>query len=104
MFGMVPIAKFIYTALFLLLFGGLTFFGVRAKTLEYEVRSLNLTVAELQSEVEGCKAKSFQLDNANSFLRSNLERLNAYYRRKPKPQVVVGEIFNVDNLFLSAPR
>lgn len=111
MFVRDPIAKFIYTALFLIIVGGLTYFGVRVLFLKAEIvdlnstiTELNLTIVGLKQEFELCKSSSAKLENSNVFLKQNLNRLNTYYKQKPKPPVVSGGAFNVDNLFMVKPR
>jgi hypothetical protein len=104
MFVMDPIARFIYTALFLIIVSGLTYFGVRVYLLKSEIVELNSTIVELKQDFESCKSSSAKLESSNTFLKQNLNRLNAYYKQKPKPPVVSGGTFNVDNLFMASPR
>lgn len=99
-----PIARTIYCIIFLLLLGSLAYSGIRILMLSIEVRDLKTTVVELNQKLDSCKSESAVLDDANSFLRQNIERLNAYYRRKPKPPVVSNGVFNKDNLFPVEPR
>ncbi len=111
MFVMDPIAKFIYTALFIIILIGLAYFSVRVYLLKAEVRELNVTIVELKQEIvelkqeyEACKSASVKLEDSNVFLKQNLQRLNAYYKQKPKPPVVSGDTFNINNLFMANPR
>jgi hypothetical protein len=104
MFVMDPIARIIYTALFLIIVGGLSYFGVRVYMLKHEIRELNTTIVELSQKIDLCNIESAKLNDSNTFLRQNVQRLNAYYRQKPKPPVVSGQTFNKDNLFMATPR
>lgn len=106
-----PIARTIYTVLFLLLVAGLVYLGARVCILKVEVSSLNNKIVEqnkivedLNSKLDECKVELVKLDDANGFLRLNLKRLNNYYRRPPKPPVVSNGVFNKDNLFPVEPR
>lgn len=111
MFMMDPIAKFIYTAIFLAIIGGLTYFGIRVFILKMEIRDLNSTIteqkiniSELNKSLEECRAATIKLESSNSFLNENIRRLKEYYKQKPKPPVVSGTKFNIENLFMVSPR
>lgn len=99
-----PIVRTIYSIIFLLLLSGLLYLGGRVIVLRIEVRDLKTQVVELKQDIDKCSEASTQLGDANSFLRQNLERLNAYCRRKPKPPVVSNGVFNKNNLFPVEPR
>jgi hypothetical protein len=104
MFVMDPLAKFIYTAIFLLIVAGLTYFGARVFLLKSEIRELKIDIVELNQKLDSCNMETTKLNDSNSFLKSNIQRLDAYYRRKPKPPVVTEQVFNKDNLFMVSPR
>jgi hypothetical protein len=103
MFAMDIIAKAI-SALVILLLGLCLFLGIKVFVLQFEIRELNTTVAELSQEVELCKYEAVKLGDSNNFLKEKLHLLDAYYRQKPKPPVTAGDTFNKDNLFMADPR
>jgi hypothetical protein len=99
-----PIARTIYTIIFLLLLGVCLYCGIQVQILEYQVKKANLTIVEIRQDLEGCRSMTTTLEDSNSFLKQNLQRIDAYYRQKPKPPVVFGETFNSGNLFMAVPR
>jgi hypothetical protein len=99
-----PFARTLYTILFLVLFGACAYLSVSNQILKFELRECRVTIVELKQELETSKSEATKLNDSNNFLRQNIQLLNSYYRQKPKPPVVSGQIFNKNNLFMGSPR
>ena len=97
------IARFV-SGIVLLLLGLSIYLGVRVTALKFEVRELRTSNVELQQAIESCKYDSKKLDDTNVYLRQKMQRLDAYYKQKPKPPVITGDTFNKDNLFMADPK
>lgn len=90
------LSQFFMTAIFFAIVSVFTYMGGRIYLQER-------TISKLTIQVQECGFQVKDLETNNGFLRTNMYRLQQYYRVQTRPVLVNGKL-NMENLFNANPR
>jgi hypothetical protein len=66
---------------------------------DFTIRHQSLEIKELENRIKSIDENNCLILDQNNLLQANIQILNSYYRRKPKPPVLEGGELRIENLF-----